>query len=627
MKHIVVRRSQRPAVVLATFALLCVQLVPVVVAQDVPGTPIAQSAELPSPPHGSVPGSEPVESLVDDDVTVRGMDASANYFIPLPPWTSMASGSRLDLEFTHSPLLVPERSTLTVVANGQSVDSVFLTPETQNRARLSVDLPVAAPETRTYAIRIQLRMRLTDDACEDPDDPALWTTIHKESMLSLVTTPAAEPPTLDTLQTQFVQGGESSPPPLVVLPVQPSPEELEAAGLISFQLDRWQGRANSDAALRLLQGEAPPLDAPAILIGTGSALPMGDGWSSTAWDGSQYLVDGNPVPADQGILALRQQPVPHLLVSGATPAAVREAALALARSDSSAPLSGSAMIVTGAPPPPTPPDEYAWEEGAASFAQLGVRRQEVIGPGDQFIDLPFQRPASWVLQEGGTLQLAIDAAPSIRPETSWVRVSVNGLEVGSQPLQPGTAGIDRYVFVLPAGRLNNELDGQPVRQLSVQIRLHLDYPREACVPIDREGVWAALLPTSAWVLPHEPYEGRDIGRFPSEFLDVATNVPVTVVLPDDPTTDELEAVLHVAAALGRWNPFTRTQLPRLVTVANVSDEERGAMPVIAIGGTERNRLSADAAEQQSERFGVLPPAVFAAVPEGPWGTLTLGPSP
>lgn len=471
--------------------MLAIVLTPAARGQVAAGTPL--SATPGASPHAidATPGAlatpvagEPEPGTLAafgyDDMTAQGMYASLNYYVPLPPDSMATEGGELHLVYSHSPLLVSDLSTMTVVINGQSVESVHLAPDNEDHARLVVPMPVAGFKGNTIAIRIAFHLRLTRDQCEVADDPALWASIHKESSLSFQTTSDDSALLLTDLPRLFQTQGANAPlAPAIILPEAPGPEVLDAAGIVAYQFGRWSGRVQQDPVLGTLSASAPAPDVAALLIGQGKDLPVGERWGGVTWDGTQFLLNDVPVPADSGVLALRQQPVPQLLVSGTTPEAVRKAALALTHPLDDA-FFGSSAVVIGEALPGVAATRNGWTDGAASFAQLGMASQEITGPGLHYTDLRFERPAGWVLRDGGTLQLALSVSPGVRTETSWVRAIVNGVDIGAQPLHDSTKDGNRYVFVLPAGRLNNDLDGQPLRQLSVQLRIYLDTPQQGC---------------------------------------------------------------------------------------------------------------------------------------------------
>jgi cellulose synthase operon protein B len=349
------------------------------------------------------------------------------------------------------------------------------------------------------------------------------------------------------------------------------------------------------------------------------------GWDGLKWDAGAFAADQARVPADQGLLALRS-PAPELLVSGGTPAAVLDAATALVQPERRSLLAGSMIALSGRQPAPLP-DAAPWRNGAASFAQLGFDQQRVTGLGEHVIDLAIERPAGWVLREGAALDLDIASAAGLRSDTSWVAAAINGYTLGSRRLEAGSESAGQRIhFDLPADLLNADTTGQPLRRLALQIRLFLDMPQTRCQPIIGSSIWATLLPTSSWSLPHDTFDGLDLARFPAPLLSEGS-APLLVVLPEHPTDAELEAGLNVLAALGRWATPEPPIPPRLVTAGQADAAALAQGNLILIGGADRNSASADAARHNGTLFAADTPVAYQPELRVPTGQLQLARSP
>jgi len=209
--------------------------------------------------------------------------------------------------------------------------------------------------------------------------------------------------------------------------------------------------------------------------------------------------------------------------------------------------------------------------GAASFAQLNVPERVVNGPGEHRIDLAFTRPAGWRLRDGSTLTLDMEVTPAVRRETSWIAASVNGIDLGAQPLRFDADRPQRYSFALPADLLTTTLDGRPIRTLDLTVRLFLDPPEEGCVVVD-------------------------------------SRLPLTVVLPQQPNTAEYATALRLIAASGRWADTDSVPAPQLITADRL--EERDGRHLILIGSAERNPISAEAIARQPDRLAPLQAVVY-----------------
>jgi hypothetical protein len=561
------------------------------------------------------------------DRSARSLDASLDYFFPIPPGQSPQAGSQITLSFSHSPLLLADRSTMTVVVNDQSLAGIFLTERNSDHAQLVVPLPHAAADgtfrAAGYFIQVQFTMHLTREECEESSNAALWATVHDDSRLLLRTAPASDSAGLAALPQLFAPA-QSHPVSLTLaLPLSPQPEEFQAAGLVAFQAGRWAAATGGERTITMTH--TLPADQPSVLVAGGPSLAALGGWDGLKWDGGAFVADHARVPADQGLLALRAAAA-GLLVSGGTPAAVLDAATALVQPERRSLLTGSMIVLSGQHLAPLP-DAAPWRNGAASFTQLGFDQQRVTGLGEHVIDLTVERPAGWILREGAALDLDIAGSAALRSDTSWVAASINGYALGSQRLEAGAeSAARRFHFNLPADLLNADATGQPLRRLALQIRLFLDVPQTHCQPIAAGTLWATLLPTSAWSLPHDTFDGLDLARFPAPLLS-ETAAPLLVILPEGPTDAELEAGLNVLAALGRWAAPEPPALPRLLTAAHADVAALAQSNVILIGGVDRNSASADAAQHNSGLFTTVQPAAYQPANSAPTGQLRLARSP
>jgi len=574
------------------------------------------------------------------DQVARSTYGAVSYFFPVPRGRLPQPDARLALQFSHSPLLLTERSTMTVTVNNQSLTSVFLGPENRAGGQLVVPLPTERFTGDGYFVVIQFAMRLSRDECEENGNPALWATVHGSSVLALPLADGGEGLRLQDAAAAFTPSKQE--PVMFVAPDSLVGQDLEAAGLVAFQLGRWSAFRNADPAISV--GPAPIGEGPVVRTGSAPVLGFPDGHGQLTWNGQSFTAPGGTVPADQGIVAVgnRGPDFPELIVTGATPAATLDAARALVEPERRALLVGGHTVVTKNAIAALRVEP--WGDGAASFAQLGIVRREVSGPGLQVVELPFERPPGWSIQDGATLELHLAVSPALRVETSWVAAAVNGFDVGTRRLEQGdpvaararggaasVETIQRVRFDLPEDLLNTTLDAQPVRRLALQLRFFLDLPNAGCTSTIPAAAWASILPTSAWFLPHTSPRTFDLGRFPFPLIgaDAARTV---VVVPQKPNQDELSAGLKVMASLGRWNAASGMSggtLPRLITADTFGAVEKQSH-LILVGSTERNAASAEAARSSSGAAAFFQPAGVAAyrlTEAEQHGTLRLGRSP
>ncbi|MCU1693882.1 MAG: hypothetical protein JWM64_2973 [Frankiales bacterium] len=518
--------------------------------------PLAPAGALSLPP-ASTPSAAPttlssptttLAALGYGETALRGTYGSAEVFVPLPAGTQPQGDTRVDLVFDHSPLLTP-RSTLTVLAGGVAVGSARLGAGNQQGGHLTATVPASLVGSSGLALSLRGYLRLTDDDCEEADNPAQWVTVRRTSVVGLAS--AAAPRRLDTVQELLTGGSTRS------VAVEPADAAvLGAAGVVAAQVGRWQGEARKDALV------LPAVGAPSVRVAAGTPSAAGPG----------------------GVLAVVPTGGVQLLVGGGTPADVDRAARTLASRSASASLSGPAVVVgEGQTAAPLDRRSLPWQDGAASLAQLGIDRQDVVGLGAREVALQVDRPAGWTVGRGARVDLVVDAGAGLRERTSTVQLLVGGVDLGTRRLQPG-AGPTSYRFRIPDGLADRRLDGRPLRALDLTVRFLLDVPQDRCQPLDPEAARASVLPTTTVRLPHGDYDGRELARFPHP-LATGSDERVTVVLPRDPDSATVRAGLQVAAAVGRWSD-PGSPAPALVTAATLTRAQRKG-GLVLLGDADR----------------------------------------
>jgi hypothetical protein len=464
-------------------------------------------------------------------------------------------------------------STLTVLAGGIDVASARLGADNTTHGHVRVPVPAALIGGNGLALSVRTYLRLTESDCEDPGNPALWATVHASSTVQLST--VSRPPDLGDVPALLTGAGAGQAVQLA-LPVSPDPDVVRAAGIAAADIGHWQADRRDDA----LVGLASPLDPgrATVFVAPGPAVPAG---FPVTWNGTALATGGEDLPGGHGVLALAEDRPARLLVGGATPAAVLEAAEAL-----EGPLSGRVAALTGQPVAPVVADADPWRHGAASFAQLGIDRQEVAGPGRREVTLQIDRPPGWTLTGHPRLDLVIDTAATLDEQASSIQVELAGIDLGSRRVHAG--GPHTYSFDIPAGLANRQLDGRAVRSLDLTARLLLQPAHQPCQPFDVEAVRAAILPTSAFFLPHADFGGREVGRFPHPVLDTPARQAV-VVLPRSPDIATVAAGIQLCADLGRWSE-PGAPPPLLTTTDNLSPAQRGSGGLFLLGDADTELL-------------------------------------
>lgn len=540
---------------------------------------VASDAQSPSPPRLADYGY--------GDLTSTARFASFQYFIPLPIASELAPGSRVEFIVSHSELLVPDLSSLTVLVNGVGVTSVRLDDGNRDRGLVTATLP-ALPDADALLIEVRVAVRLTRDTCEEFTNPAAWVTVHRESMLRLQFRPRTDGPLLSDLPRVFRTPASAPQGVAFELPAGASAGELHAAGLAAFEVGRWAGQENRDTAIFVPRPGERDARVATVALGTGGRVAL-DG-TALASEGDRYVV--RATRADAGDAAIATSPgSTRVAIAGRDDAALVRAAASLRDAvELPAPV---AAVRAGAP---RVPREAPWTSGAASLAQLGFQGQQVSWPGNHVMFINVERPHDWKLKGTARFELDIAVSSGVRAETSWARLVVNGLDIGTRRLDAASDG--RYVFEVGGEVLDRRLDARSTRSLLLEVHLFLDVRTDACTGVSPGTAVATLLPTSGVFLPHDTYRGDDLSRYPA---GVADEAGALIVVPDNPEVADVAAALNVAASLGRWSTGIDAP-PRIVTASLVDSQLRHNRNVVLIGSPARNALAADAASRAARLF-------------------------
>lgn len=222
------------------------------------------------------------------------------------------------------------------------------------------------------------------------------------------------------------------------------------------------------------------------------------------------------------------------------------------------------------------------EQAVVSFSQLGQDDLLMKGPYS-FQQLRYSLPANWAFQGGATLQLrittnrvvnAIDAIPDGLYSGAEMSVTYNNQVIATLPLR---AGEETYDISIPeSALLSVRDDGRQVLVLFLDAGVDCENPYNTTTVV--------VSSASQFVLPYiEQRPETDLTRLPFPIYQADSVFPVNsvIVVPDSPTTDEMQAALIVAAGFGR---MTRNVDPfQLVPVSQLTQEDQTTSNLIFIG--------------------------------------------
>lgn len=515
------------------------------------------------------------------DETLQGVLATRSYTVNWPDAWEQGGGNSFTVEFSHSPIL-QEYSSLAVDWNGIRLGSILLTPRTADRGSLTVTLPDEGINPGFNQLRIVLYMGIYDDRCQDPDNPAIWATIHASSYFNLNYTEASPAADWSRYPVPVIDNStliENSL--LFVLPDDPTPGEVNAAAMIAAklgQLAAWR-TLEVDTIQESALGDLAEIPGDVMYVGEAGRLsflrtnelpfvrPAGGTLTLTG-------ENGQPVPDGAGLVWMqpsqRDPRTVEMVVTGADEAGLLTAAKGLASASVYPRLQGELGVILSAPELSNEAPAY---RQMLTFAELGYDDVTASGTRQQTLNFIVPLQMQWQVLTEATLELHFAHSTLLHQERSSLTVGINGSPVGSILLTEENANDGRATFVIPARMLEI---GENRISVTTSIQLIDDYEdEELCDDEYVTEAWVVVFSDSQFNLPGGPASlTLSLRDYPFAFIGRPDLADMGFVIPDKPGEEVTDAVVAIAAQLGR-SAEGESLYPQVLSAANA---EAAAIP-------------------------------------------------
>jgi len=504
----------------------------------------------------------------------------------------VVTSAQLHLVYTYSPSLIFSLSHIRVLINNQVIATVPFDKEHAGRPT-SMDIPL---DPRFFADFNQLSLELvahyTTTNCEDPSNSVLWADVSPLSEVLLNQQSVALPNDLALLPVPFFDTRDSAPLVLpFVLPVSPSTEIIHSAAVAAS----WFGSLANYRGAKFPVRQDFPDQNNAVVLATTDHLPAG--LDLPKIDGPTLLMVPNPRATDKKLLVLLGRNT-HELDTAVN-------ALVLGKFV----LAGSSATVSDVDlgPPRKPYDAPKWlpVDRPVQFKDIITNSDllQVQGGSPDPIRIDMHVPADLFAWNGRGVPLDLKyryTAPSVINDSS-LSVEINGLLIKSYHLRPsgteedraqlgqlrlpilsdGTSGVSNTISI-PAFRVGS--DNQ------LQLKFTMDSQKTGvCGGVSNNPSSAAIDPDSTIdfsgfahyaLMPNLAFFANS--GFP--FTTYADLSQTLVVIPDQPTTTDIESVLALMGEMGKWTgfPSLRVQIMHASEVQGVINKD---LIVIGSGAT------------------------------------------
>lgn len=442
-----------------------------------------------------------------------------HYFLDLPQAVNVASDGAFDIDFSTSPGSPGISGCLTVLLNGEPMDSRVVQGTDGRVVRWQVSLPKVKLKPGFNDVLLSAVKDRADEPCRAGDDVGEWLELRKSSRLTITLVKPATVP-LGSYPYPYLNW---LPQPAACAPI--SLRRPLAPGDVAAALDlagSW-GRRLPDQPLLVRVTTLPPKRA-AVHLGRAGDFHFASG--------------SDPVQVRGG----------SLYVSGRDASALDAAVRTLSDPEIVGQLHGfTARVATCGPNSASPAERL----GVSRFSELGHPTFNLSGAGEQSTTIVVRRPVGAELGRGGTLRLQfLHSATLLRG--SWLSVSINDTPLGKVDLTANNSNDGELTCPIPVAVADRG-------EWDVRIAVRHELGADGCGKSVDDIAWTTILGTSELELrdgslPATPYlEGFPYFRAAKGLL------PGPLIISVDPGASDAE--LTVAATLAARAAQTNRDLP------------------------------------------------------------------
>ena len=518
-------------------------------------------------------------------VEMHGIDSSHSIYFTLPQ-THVARTAKIHVYYTFSPSLLPQLSHIKLMMNGTLFATIEPTPNASGTTSPQTGEAEFSIPAELMVHHNELTMQFIGHyvlVCEDPANTTLWSRVHRNTYLDIQGDLLPLADDLKQMPLPFLDPAIVQPLSLpVVFGAPPSAKAIQAAGIITSYF----GMISESRPVRfpVKVGEMPQGN---VVVVSDSLTNMPAGLGMPAINGPTVAMRTNPSDPWGKVL----------VVAGSDPDQVVIAAQAVALHSDLIQGSISSIESLNLPARQLPDGAPRWARSDQTVALWDYSTADSMqGDGSAPVNVYFRIAPDIFYQERPNAVLRLSYRYNSIPigPISSMQVRVNNAFLGSVPLIPGQEASRKMQLDVPVPVVN-------LRPFSNSLSFDFTFQllkKSNCqdtTPINMQG--AVLRDTFLDLrgYPHyAPMPNLEIfanAGFP--FTRLADLAGTTVVMPANPTEQEVEMVITL---MGHWG--RQTGFPGLrVTVAGPETMVPGAKTDFLVIGTGDDQPGFEKLEQ------------------------------
>ncbi len=461
--------------------------------------------------------------------TLRAPLDAAQLTFALPANWALQDGATFQLHYiAQLDMPVTGRAVLEVTMNDVLLDTILIEDSGERVVEISVPPLALVPSRSNGRHRLNFSFNNNTDCTNNSTAKVI---IQPDSHIILPHDLGVLPTDLSLLPYPLHQNSFVADDILIIVPDQPTPEELQAALSVAIG---WGQQTGRNLALPLVK--ASDLTAPMrgsnhlILVGKPSTLPLIAQivWPESA-QGDSFDIPG--IREEDGVIQMAVSPWSDahlaLLISGQNDTALVKAAQAIG-ADSIQPYTRSDLaLISQVRKEALIDQEVAVDR---TLADLGYETILVENKRRESVSIEFQIPSNSIVSDKALIELQFAHSALIDHTQSRVTMNLNDTVIGSLRLTEETVNISSASIVLPPMAL------RPGRN---ELELDMAFtPHEECNVLGNDGTWFTIYEDSLLHVPVQPVP-EDIRSsfslldYPDPFARDVTLGETAVVLPQD----------------------------------------------------------------------------------------------
>lgn len=536
--------------------------------RQVKATPWKEGAAVATDSNVSALSPGYVHRFANDPIMLTGVDRSYNVYYNVPK-AELGSNHYLELDLSYSDLLLPSQSTLTVLVDNKPLKSVFLTKEEAKQRKVTIALGADEAKPGFHKLTFAKHGVVSDDFCEDPDNPANWLQIARSSFVyidSKETYTTADP--LKEFPYPFIEPGTTDEVyGVIVVPDAPSSELLSSALELAARLSSLT--AAKKPIPMMTESEWAKADGkPAHVIAMGSV---------GAWTGPvKKIVEENGVRAENEELSLNYMSLEEagkngskqmLLLSGAKDEAIAEKLRVLTNPKLAEQLTGSHLVIRQTPAVADERDELKM----LTLASFGSEHLLLNETKPESGKLNVAVPSYWKLTGESSLELKLKVSPLLMAEVGeqterktekktketgagrygkyGLTVTVNGIPktVSLQELAKTKTQGDTYTLNIPLTSALQDKDSSGA--LDIVFTANIGLTEGPCTGDSNNGRWIFVDKASTFNVPHEMAKNSSFQHWPAPFVSDQGTDRTAILVPQQVNGTFLSQLSRLAGDL------------------------------------------------------------------------------